>query len=129
MPALSTPPGFFYIICMQLLLILPAGEQAVPKEEVDVTMTEALKEIEEVTRRGAVENSSAASLEARKSIETIDGFDYSPVADECKRPVISIAITEDREEVRLGYKFYLYKRSNHEESFCAVKINHKNLVQ
>ena len=29
----------------------------------------------------------------------------------------------------LGYKFYLYKRSNHEESFCAVKINHKNLVQ
>ena len=28
---------------------------------------------------------------------------------------------------RLGYKFYFYKRSNHEESFSAVKINHKNL--
>ena len=32
-------------------------------------------------------------------------------------------------EVRLGYKFYFYKRSNHEESFRAVKINHKNLVK
>ena len=29
----------------------------------------------------------------------------------------------------LGYKFYFYKRSNHEESFRVVKINHKNLVK
>ena len=25
--------------------------------------------------------------------------------------------------------FFFYKRSNHEESFCAMKINHKNLEQ
>ena len=24
---------------------------------------------------------------------------------------------------------FFYKRSNHEESFCAEKINHKNLVK
>ena len=28
----------------------------------------------------------------------------------------------------IGYKVF-YKRSNHEESFRAVKINHKNLVK
>ena len=30
---------------------------------------------------------------------------------------------------RLDYKFYFYKRSNHEESFSTVKINHNNLVK
>ena len=28
----------------------------------------------------------------------------------------------------LGYKLYFYKHSNHKESFHAVKINHKNLI-
>ena len=32
------------------------------------------------------------------------------------------------EKARLGYKIF-YKRSNHEEPFRAVKINHKNLVK
>ena len=31
--------------------------------------------------------------------------------------------------MRLDNKFYFYKCSNHEESFHAVKINHKNLVK
>ena len=37
-------------------------------------------------------------------------------------------ICDDR-KVKLGYKIYLYKHSNHEQSFRAVKINHKNLVK
>ena len=32
-------------------------------------------------------------------------------------------------EYKLGYKSLFYKRSNHEESFRAVKLNHKNLVK
>ena len=39
------------------------------------------------------------------------------------------AISLQPKHVRLGYKFYLYKRSNHEVPFRAVKINHKNLVK
>ena len=36
---------------------------------------------------------------------------------------------EDSEDIKLGYKSYFYKRSNHEESFRTVKINHKNSVK
>ena len=41
----------------------------------------------------------------------------------------SMALNACNDYIRLGYKFYLYKRSNYEESFRAVKINHKNLVE
>ena len=37
--------------------------------------------------------------------------------------------SKDLFKVRLVYKFYFYKRFNHEESYCAVKINHRNLIK